>query len=123
MNDDYDKEMLDENTSNLQSQKNLTYEFSISDRVTSEEDVNLSLRSLKLRNLNRLLFGQINVNSNRNKFELLFSLVSNNIDTLLISEMKIDNTISVSQFCVTGYSIPFRLDLLEMEEHSLYNVK
>ena len=123
MNDDYDKEMLDENTSNLQSQKNLTYEFSISDRVTSEEDVNLSLRSLKLRNLNRLLFGQINVNSNRNKFELLFSLVSNNIDTLLISEMKIDNTISVSQFCVTGYSIPFRLDLQEMEEHSLYNVK
>ena len=123
MNDDYDKEMLDENTSNLQSQKNLTYKFSISDRVTSEEDVNLSLRSLKLRNLNRLLFGQINVNSNRNKFELLFSLVSNNIDTLLISEMKIDNTISVSQFCVTGYSIPFRLDLQEMEEHSLYNVK
>ena len=28
----------------------------------------------------------------------------------LISETKVDNTFSVSQFCVPGYSVPFRLD-------------
>ena len=28
----------------------------------------------------------------------------------LISETKIDKTFSVSQFCVPGYSVPFRLD-------------
>ena len=69
-----------------------------------------SLCNLKLRNLNRLIFGQININSIRNKFELLFSLVSNNVDVLLISETKIDNTFPVSQFCVPGYSVPVRLD-------------
>ena len=29
---------------------------------------------------------------------------------LLISKIKIDNTFPVSQFCVAGYSVPFRLD-------------
>ena len=60
--------------------------------------------------MNRLIFGQININSIRNKFGLLFSLVSNNIDVLLISETKIGNTFSVSQFCAPGHSVPFRPD-------------
>ena len=103
MNDKHDKEMLDENTSNSQGQKSLTYEFSTLDETVKEEEgVKSSLCNLKLRNLNRLIFGQININSIRNKFELLFSLVSNNIDVLLISETKIDNTFPVSQFCVPG---------------------
>ena len=111
MNDEHDKEILDENTSNFQGQKSLTYEFSTLDETVKEEEgVKSSLCNLKLRNLNRLIFGQININSIRNKFELLFSLVSNNIDVLLISETKIDNTFPVSQFCVPGYSVPFRLD-------------
>ena len=111
LNDDHDKEVLDENTNNFQEQNILTYEFWTLDKIaTEEEDVKSSLSSLKLRNVNCLIFGQININSIRNKFELLFSLVSNNIDVLLISETKIDNTFPVSQFCVPGYSVPFRLD-------------
>ena len=103
MNDEHDKEMLDENTSNSQGQKSLTYEFSTLDETVKEEEgVNSSLCNLKLRNLNRLIFGQIKTNSVRNKFELLLSLFSNNIDALLISETKIDNTFLVSQFCVPG---------------------
>ena len=54
MNDDHDKEMLDENTNNFQGQKSLTYEFSTLDKVaTEEEDVKSTLGSLKLRNMNR----------------------------------------------------------------------
>ena len=110
MNDEHDKKMFDENTSNFKGQKRLTYEFSTLDEVAKEEDVRSSLCNLKLRNLNRLVFGQININSVRNKFELLFYLVSNNIDVLLISETEIDNTIPVSQFCVSRYLVPFGLD-------------
>ena len=124
MNDDHDKEMLDENTSNFQGQKSLTYEFSTLDETVKEEEgVKSSLCNLKLRNLNRLIFGQININSIRNKFELLFSLVSNNIDVLLISETKIDNTFPVSQFCVPGYSVPFRLDRQKTEEVLCYMLR
>ena len=76
--------MLDENTRNFQSQKNLTYEFPILDKIKiEEEDVKSSLGSLKLRNVIRLDFSQININSIRNKFELLFPFISNNIDVLL----------------------------------------
>ena len=104
MNDDHGKEMLDENTNNFQSQKSLTYEFSTLDKfATEQEDLKSGLCSLKLRNVNRLIFVQININSIRNKFELLFSLVSNNTDVLLISETRIENTFPVSQFCVPGY--------------------
>ena len=95
--------MLDENSSNFQSQKSLTYEFLTLDETVKEEDVKSSLCNLKLRNLNRLIFGQININSIRNKFEPLCSLISNNIDVLLISETKIDNAFPASQFCVPGY--------------------
>lgn len=38
MNNDYNKGMLDEKTNNLQSQNNLTYDFSALDKVATEED-------------------------------------------------------------------------------------
>ena len=60
--------------------------------------------------MNRLIHGQINIDSIRNRFELLLSLVWNNIDLLRISETKFGNTFPVSQFCVPGYSVPFWLD-------------
>ena len=75
----------------------------LDETVKEEEGVKSSLCNLKLRNLNRLIFGQININSIRNKFEPLCSLISNNIDVLLISETKIDNAFPASQFCVPGY--------------------
>ena len=90
MNDNHNKEMLDEITNKFQGQKSLTYEFSTLDKVVTEEEVKSSVCSLNLWNVNRLIFGQINMNSIRNKFEFLFSLVSNIIDVLLISETKID---------------------------------
>ena len=95
----------------------------LDETVKEEEGVKSSLCNLKLRNLNRLIFGQININSVRNKFELLFSLISNNIDVLLISETKIDNTFPVSQFCVPGYSVPFRLDRQKTEEVLCYMLR
>ena len=36
MNDDHDKEMLDENSNNFQGQKSLTYKFSTLNEVAKE---------------------------------------------------------------------------------------
>ena len=97
LNDDHNKEMLDESTNNFQCQKILTYKFSTLDEVAKEkEDLKSSPCNLKLRNVNRLIFRQIDINSIRRKFGLLFSLVSNNIDVLLTGKTKIDNTFHVS---------------------------
>ena len=37
-------------------------------------------------------------------------IVKSEIDIFMISETKIDNTFPISQFTMTGYTIPFRLD-------------
>ena len=38
------------------------------------------------------------------------NIIKNEIDVLMISETKMDNSFPISQFTITGYSIPFRLD-------------
>ena len=97
LNDDHNKEMLDESTNSFQCQKILTYKFSTLYEVAKEkEDLKSSPCNLKLRNVNRLIFCQIDINSIRRKFGLLFSLVSNNIDVLLTRKTKIGNTFPVS---------------------------
>ena len=88
--------MLDENNNNFHGQNIPVYDFTTFNKVAAEEDVKPSLQSLKLTSLNCLIFVQINVNSIRNKFELHFYLGSNNIDVLLISEIKTNNAFPVS---------------------------
>ena len=38
------------------------------------------------------------------------NIIKNDIDILMISETKIDSSFPISQFTMTGYSIPFRID-------------
>ena len=47
--------------------------------------------------------GQININSIRNKFDLLMSIIKNEIDILMISESKIDKLISYLLWQVTQF--------------------
>ena len=46
----------------------------------------------------------------RNKFDAVGSIFKQKIDILLVSETKIDDTFPLAQFCVEGYSTPYRLD-------------
>ena len=38
------------------------------------------------------------------------SFINNNLDILMISKTKIDDTFSDSQFLIKGFSVPYRLD-------------
>ena len=58
----------------------------------------------------KLVIAHININSLRNKFELLTKKTKGNIDILLISERKIDESFPESQFKVDGLSKPHRVD-------------
>ena len=46
----------------------------------------------------------------RNKFEFLKEIVGKNIDILLVSESKIDDTFPIGQFTMQHYHTPFRED-------------
>ena len=79
-----------------------------------DENMNLSnesfidpysnLKNIRLKNLNRLIVAQLNINSIRNKFDSLVQIFNNNIDILLISETKIDSSFPNAQFHIDGYT-------------------
>ena len=53
-------------------------------------DCNNTLKSLRKDNLNKLISAHLNINSIRNKFELLSEQIKGNVDLPMISETKID---------------------------------
>ena len=62
------------------------------------------LKSIKVSNVNRLVIGQLNINSLRNKMEPLKLIIGQNIDILIITETKLDETFPKSQFHMDGYA-------------------
>ena len=64
------------------------------------------LQNLRVKNVDKIIIGHININSIRHKFEMLADLIIDRIDILLISETKIDNTFTKSQFNIKGYTSP-----------------
>lgn len=52
-------------------------------------DPNIELRNLRLNNPNRLICAHLNINSIRNKLELLTNIIKDNIDILMISELNL----------------------------------
>ena len=67
------------------------------------------LKNAKFKNPNRLIIAQLNISSQRNKFDSLVRMLHNNLDVLLISENKIDYSIPTAQFQIEG-NITYRLD-------------
>ena len=70
----------------------------------------MDLKALRLKNFNKLITAHLNINSLRNKFEFLISLIKDNTDFLMISETKLDQSFPTNQFMINGFSAPFRLD-------------
>ena len=65
---------------------------------------------LRKNNLNILIFACLNIYSIRNKFQLLSEQIKGNVDVLMISETKIDDSFPVGQFLIEGFCTPYRLD-------------
>ena len=63
-----------------------------------------------MQNMNRIIIAHLNINFLRNKFENLQEQINGNMNILLISETKLDNSFPNRQFLIKGYSAPYRLD-------------
>ena len=68
------------------------------------------LKSLRTSNPDKLLFVHLNMNSIRNKSEMLSDQFKGNTDVLLVSETKIDDSFLNGNFLIDGFSTPYRLD-------------
>ena len=68
------------------------------------------MKNLRLKNSNKVISGHININSLRNKFELLTEMVWDKVDLPMISKTKFDSSFPNAQFYMKSYSEPYRLD-------------
>ena len=81
-----------------------------SDEERVENDVSPSARAHRLQNAKNVTIGALNVNSLRNKIGVVVQeLITNNIDTCLLSETKIDESSPKQQFKISNYK-NFRRD-------------
>ena len=65
---------------------------------------------MRQKNLRRIIFAHLNVNSLRKKFDGLVDQIQRNVDILVISETKLDESPSEDQFKIPGIASPFRRD-------------
>ena len=68
------------------------------------------LNNIRISNPNRIIIGQLNINSLRNKLDALKTIISGKIDILVITESKLDDTLPDNQFLIDGFSLPYRID-------------
>ena len=72
--------------------------------------MNIFFKAYKVKNIDHLTIGSLNINSIRYKLDQLKVIIEDNIDILIIQETKLDNTFPDGQFYIEGYSPPFRRD-------------
>lgn len=75
-----------------------------------EKDCFQVMKEIRKSNFRKLIVAHLNINSLRNKFEALKEIVKGNVDILMISETKLDESFPEGQFLIEGFTIPFRLD-------------
>ena len=87
---------------------NVSSDISFSeDSSSSADDI---LKEMRVKNVNRVIIGTLNLNSLAAKFEQLREVIGKNIDILTIQETKLDSSFPSGQFLIDGYSEPYRLD-------------
>ena len=90
-------------SSNSDSKYVIRKNYSSAEYVASSE-------KFRLENPNKLVFSHLNINSIRNKFELLTNIIQGKLDILLGSKIKIDKSFPSGQFIIPGCAPPYRFD-------------
>ena len=70
----------------------------------------LSLKDIRIKNVNRIILAPLNINSLRNKLDLLIDQIKGNVDVLAISETKLHDLCPAGEFKIPGYAFLFILD-------------
>ena len=69
-------------------------------------DTKIGLIVMKENSPNKIIVGQLNISSLRNKFEALQYIINRNLDIILLSETKLDDSFPSAQFMLKNYGIP-----------------
>ena len=81
------------------------------------------MKNLRLKNPKNISFLYLNINSVRNKFKNMSSLISGNVDILIVVETKLDPSFPTAQFLIPRFHHPFRLDINRRSDGLVVYVK
>ena len=95
------------NDSTLNNQGRVTKKVSVDSVITNAK---IGPRKMKIQFPEKLIIAHLNISSIRNKFDSLSFMIENNVDILLISETKLDDSFPSGQFKICGFSMPYRYD-------------
>ena len=79
--------------------------------IVTSSDAKKTLKNIRIISINKLIFGHLNIDSLRNKFDLLCEQVKGSIDILMILETKLDDSFPPGQFLIESFHSPFRFDV------------
>ena len=69
---------------------------------------NTSMLGRRLKNPERIIVGQLNINSRRNNFEYITEIICEHV--FLVLEARLDCSLTRGQFHIQNYSKPYTLD-------------
>ena len=69
-----------------------------------------SFKDSRQKKLGKIVIGHLNINSIRQKLDSLIEITTGNIDILMISESKFDESFPKGKFLIKGFSEPYTLD-------------
>ena len=67
----------------------------------------------------KLIFGNLNINSINSKFDQMKFLLQGKVDIVVLTEIKLNNSFPTNKFLIEGYSKSFRLDETEIDQGGL----
>ena len=91
----------------------------ISSSDSETENVFDILREIRVKNVNKVVIGTLNINSLAPKFDELREIIGNNLDILAIQETKLDSSFPAEQFLLDG--IPNLIGKIEIETGAGYS--
>ena len=93
------------------------------DNELEGQSPNSKLKADRLKHPKNVVISYLNINSVRNKLDLLEPLVSGLVDVLSIAETKLDGSFPSSQFTLNEFKNPYRLDVSDTSGGLLTFVK
>ena len=101
---------LGNGVTNTNLRKNLRNNSTSNIQINEEDDAKSLLGKIRNKNRDRPIIAHLNINYLDPKFEPLVDIIKNNIDILLVSETKLDDSFQPGKYSIEGYKEPIRLD-------------
>ena len=80
------------------------------DKAIENSNSITQLKNIRVKDINRVIIGNVHMNSPPIKFAQLQEMVLKFVGILILTETKLDDSFPTSQFLVVGFSMPYRQD-------------